>query len=80
MSVYVTYIAVIINYGWHAVRFMWHFGYLLFNFTGNIVINVISLLMRKIDDSYVTSIKWSYPSFIVHLEVNEREQIVSFVV
>jgi hypothetical protein len=33
-----------------------------------------------VDDSYVTSIKWSYPSFIVHLEVNEREQIVSFVV
>jgi hypothetical protein len=26
---------------------MWHFGYLLFNFTGNIVINAISLLMRK---------------------------------
>jgi hypothetical protein len=33
-----------------------------------------------VDDSYVTSIKWSYPSFTVHLEVNEREQIVSFVV
>ena len=36
-----------ISYGWYAVRFMWHFGYLLFNFTGNIVINAISLLMRK---------------------------------
>jgi hypothetical protein len=33
-----------------------------------------------VDDSYVTSIKWSYPSFTVNLDVNEREQIVSFVV
>jgi len=33
-----------------------------------------------VDDSYVTSIKWSYSSFPVNLEVNEREQIPSFVV
>jgi hypothetical protein len=33
-----------------------------------------------VDDSYVTSIKWSYPSFTVNLQVNEREQIVLFVV
>jgi hypothetical protein len=32
-----------------------------------------------IDDSYVTSIKWSYPSFTVNLQVNEREEIVLFV-
>jgi len=33
-----------------------------------------------VDDSYATSIKWSYPSFTVNLEVNEREQIAWFVV